>query len=75
MRRLIESLRPRDREIYWKWVGSMFALYVVMLIAAAVMVLGHQTSRNPTREDQAAAHRQRSIGGVPIQLKQAAGYQ
>jgi hypothetical protein len=31
MRRLLESLMPDGRQIYWKWVGGMFALYVVLM--------------------------------------------
>ena len=32
MRRLLESLTPQARQIYWKWVGGIFALYVVLLL-------------------------------------------
>ena len=32
MRRIIESLAPADRRIYWRWVGGMFGLYVVVMI-------------------------------------------
>src|SRR5215207_1157354 len=35
MRRLLESLTPDARQLYWKWVGGMFALYVVMILTAA----------------------------------------
>src|SRR6266446_1053714 len=35
MRRLLESLTPDARRIYWQWVGGMFALYVVLLLTAA----------------------------------------
>ena len=30
MRRLIESLTPQARQLYWKWVGGIFILYVVL---------------------------------------------
>jgi hypothetical protein len=46
MRRIIESLAPTDRQIYWRWVGGMFGLYVVVMITAAAMFISHESSRN-----------------------------
>ena len=43
MRRLIESLAPGERPISWKWIGSMFAFYVVVMAAAAGMFASHQS--------------------------------
>jgi hypothetical protein len=34
MRGLIQSLCPEDRQIDWKWIGCVFALYVVVMVAA-----------------------------------------
>ena len=45
MRRLLESLTPEARQIYWKWVGGMFALYVVLMLTAAGVFVGHESSR------------------------------
>ena len=45
MRSIIESLTPDDRPIYWKWVGGMFALYVVLMVTAAGVFVSHESSR------------------------------
>ena len=50
MRRLLESLVPDARPIYWKWVGGMFALYVVLLLAAAGVFVGHESPRKLAQE-------------------------
>jgi hypothetical protein len=50
MRRLLESLVPDARPIYWKWVGSVFALYVVLLLTAAGVFVGHESSRKLAQE-------------------------
>ena len=42
MRRLLESLMPDGRQIYWKWVGGMFALYVVLMGTAASVFVNHE---------------------------------
>ena len=49
MRRLIESLTPGDH-IYWRWVGGMFALYVVLMISAAGVFVSHESSRRLAQE-------------------------
>ena len=49
MRRLIESLTPGDR-IYWRWVGGMFALYVVLMITAAGVFVSHESSKKMALE-------------------------
>ena len=41
MRRLIESLTPSDRPIYWQWVGGMFSLYVVLMVSAVGVYISH----------------------------------
>ena len=50
MRRLLESLTPDARRIYWKWVGGMFALYVVLMLTAAGVFVGHESSRKLAQE-------------------------
>ena len=50
MRRLLESLTPDARQIYWKWVGGMFALYVVLILTAAGVFVGHESSRKLAQE-------------------------
>jgi len=49
MRRIIESLTPDDH-IYWRWVGSMFALYVVLMITAAGVFVRHESSKKLAQE-------------------------
>ena len=77
MRRLLESLTPDARLIYWKWVGGMFALYVVLLLAAAGMFAGHESSRTLAQEPVptvAVDGKQRSISEISVPLRQAARY-
>lgn len=49
MRRLIETLTPGDH-IYWRWVGSVFALYVVLMITAAGVFVSHESSKRLAQE-------------------------
>jgi hypothetical protein len=77
MRRLLESLVPDARPIYWKWVGGMFALYVVLLLAAAGVFVGHESPRKLAREPAttvAIDGKQDSIHEVSAPLRQAARY-
>lgn len=77
MRRLIESLTPQARQLYWKWVGGVFALYVVLLLTAAGIFVGHESSRRLAQEPVTtmAVHGQtRSISEVPAPVLQAARY-
>ena len=77
MRGLIESLTPQARQIYWKWVGGMFALYVVLLLAAAGVFVSHESSRKLAQQPVttvAVDGKPRSIGEVPAPLRQAARY-
>ncbi|CAN7705224.1 hypothetical protein LJR220_006901 [Bradyrhizobium sp. LjRoot220] len=53
MRRLIESLAPDSRRIYWRWVGGIFGLYVVLMVSAASMFMSHESSRNVRHEGAA----------------------
>jgi hypothetical protein len=50
MRRLIESLAPGERSISWKWIGSMLAFYVVVMVAAAGLFASHQSRTNLAHE-------------------------
>ena len=45
MRRLIESLTPDSRHIYWRWVAGVFGVYVVLLVSAAGAFIHHESSR------------------------------
>jgi hypothetical protein len=77
MRRLLESLTPEAREIYWKLVGGMFALYVVLMFTAAGMFLGHESSRKVAQQPVttvATDVEQRSISEGSAPLRQAARY-
>lgn len=49
MRRIIESLTPGDH-IYWRWVGGVFALYVVLMITAAGAFVSHESSKKLAQE-------------------------
>jgi hypothetical protein len=53
MRRIVESLAPTDRRIYWRWVGGMFGLYIVVMIAAAGVFISHESSRKVAHEGAA----------------------
>jgi hypothetical protein len=53
MRRLIESLTPDSRRIYWRWVAGMFGLYVVLLVSAAGVFINHESSRTLRHETAA----------------------
>ena len=72
MRRLLESLMPDDRQIYWKWVGGMFALYVVLMGAAAGVFVNHESTRKFAQEPAATVATDRSITPVSTTLRQAA---
>ena len=61
MRRLLESLAPDVRQIYWSWVGGMFALYVVLMITAAGVFIGHESSRKVTHQGAATVAIDRSL--------------
>ena len=74
MRRLLESLMPDDRQIYWKWVGGMFALYVVLMVTAAGVFVSHESSRKLAHEPAATVATDRSITPVSTTLRQAARY-
>jgi hypothetical protein len=49
MRRLIENLAPGDH-ISWRWVGGMFALYVVLMITVAGVLVSHEPSKKLARQ-------------------------
>ena len=53
MRRLIESLMPDERPIYWTWVGGVFALYVMLMITAAGVFITHESTRKLVHENAA----------------------
>jgi hypothetical protein len=50
MRRLIESLAPGERQIYWKWIGGMFAFYIVVMAAAVGLFATHHSRANLAQE-------------------------
>ncbi|WP_283807815.1 hypothetical protein [Bradyrhizobium mercantei] len=39
MHGIIESLSPEHGRIDWKWVGSVFVVYVVLMIGGAGVLL------------------------------------
>ena len=50
MRRLLESLTPGKCQISWKWIGGIFAFYVVVMAAAAGMFANHESRANLAQE-------------------------
>ena len=77
MRRLLESLVPDPRPIYWKWVGGMFALYVVLLLTGAGVFVGHESPRKLAQEPAttvAIDAKQDSIPEFAAPLRQAVRY-
>jgi hypothetical protein len=74
MRRLLESLMPDGRQIYWKWVGGMFALYVVLMGTAASVFVNHESTRKLAQETATTVATDRSITPVSTTLRQAARY-
>ena len=75
MRRLLESLTPDARQIYWKWVGGMFALYVVLMLTAAGVFVSHESSRKLAQEPVttvAIDGKQRIHSRISTPLRQAA---
>ena len=79
MRRLIESLTPQARQLYWKWVGGMFTVYVVLLLTAASVFVSHESPRKMAREPATTVAVQgavqgkttRSIAEVAVPMRQA----
>ena len=72
MRRLLESLMPDGRQIYWTWVGGMFALYVVLMGTAASVFVNHESTRKLAQEPATTVATDRSITPVSTTLRQAA---
>jgi hypothetical protein len=82
MRRLIESLTPQARQLYWKWVGGIFALYVVLLLTAASVFVSHESPRKLAQEPVTTVavrgnvavqgKTTRSIAEVAVPIRQAA---
>ena len=50
MRRLIESLTPDARHSYWRWVGGVFAFYVLLMVTAAGTFISHESARKLAHE-------------------------
>ena len=77
MRRLLESLVPEHRQLYWRWVGSMFALYVLLMATAANVFVSHESSRKLAHEPAttvAIDGKLDSITPATTLLRQAATY-
>ena len=76
MRRLIESLTPQARQLYWRWVGGMFTVYVVLLLTAASVFVSHESPRKLAQEPATTVAVQgkttRSISEVAVPMRQAA---
>lgn len=77
MRQLIEILVPDDHQFYWRWVGGMFAFYVVLMVTAAGVFVSHESSRNLAHEGATTVAidvKQRSIIPAAMPVRQVARY-
>ncbi len=75
MRQLLESLTPNGHRFYWRWVGGMFALYVVVMVTAAGAFVSHESSRKLAHETVttvAAGDKVRAIIQVSMPMRQPA---
>ena len=82
MRRLIESLTPQARQLYWKWVGGIFTLYVMLLLTAAGVFVNHESPHKLAQEPATTVAVQgniavqgkttRSIAEIAVPMRQAA---
>ena len=74
MRRLLESLTPDARRIYWQWVGGMFALYVVLLLTAAGVFVSHGSSRKLAQQPvtTVASEQEQHTAAASMPVRQAA---
>jgi len=70
MRRLLESLVPGDH-IFWRWVGGMFGLYVVLMVTAAGAFVSHESSRKLAREAATTVAIEAKLRGVVQTAMQA----
>jgi hypothetical protein len=78
MRRLIESLTPVDRDLYWRWVAGMFVFYIVLMVSAAGVFMSHESSRNLAHEGAATvamARKHAASEQASIPMRQAARYE
>ncbi|MGY3618878.1 hypothetical protein [Bradyrhizobium sp. USDA 10063] len=55
MRSLIESLTPDASRIDWRWIGAMFAFYVVVMVIAAGLLMTHRSTKGSAYEMSLAA--------------------
>ena len=74
MRRLIESLTPGDRQICWKRIGGVFALYLVAMIAAAGVFVGHRSQPNVARDSAATVAIDKKPPAGESRMRQLARY-
>lgn len=77
MRRLIESLTPEHRQVYWRWVAGMFVVYVVLMGTAAGIFVSHESTSKLAQEPAttvATQGQQRSIHLAPQPERHAARY-
>ena len=75
MRRLLESLVPDSRPFYWKWVGGVFAAYVLLLATAAGVFVSHESPRRLARQPAATVTVDGNPQAIPeAPLKQATRY-
>ena len=73
MRHVIESLTPDSRQVYWRWVGGIFGLYVVLMVSAAGVFISHESSGN-VRHEAAATMAMKSDRAPSQQVRQLASY-
>jgi hypothetical protein len=72
MRRLTANLNPADRRFYWKFVGSLFGFYAVLMVVTVGVLVGNHLSKNRALESamaQAASPNQRVSIAAPVSLQ------
>jgi hypothetical protein len=77
MRRLIESICPDSRQMYWRWVTGVFGVYVVLLLSAAATFSSHESARNLRHEPAttvAIKGNRLSVQHASIPVRQRAQY-
>ena len=75
MRRLIETLTPVEPGLYWRWVGGVLALYVVVTVGAAGVFINHESSRTLRHEPAATVAKRSNSTQASIPMRPVARYE
>jgi hypothetical protein len=66
MQRLLESLSPIERRLYWRWCLLILAFYALLVIAGGAAVLMHRSTiawdaRPPARATSGSAVAEKNL--------------